>query len=284
MYKEITPNGYGIAIETKDKPLYSAQSKFQKVEILSSEGLGNILTLDELMMTTEKDEFFYHEMIVHIPMCSHPCPESVLVIGGGDGGTVREVLRHKTVKNVELCEIDGLVIEASKKFLPTIAGKLDDPRVKIFVEDAIEYIKDKKACYDVVLIDSTDPMGPGEGLFTDEFYTNIKESLKKGGIVVAQSESPFAQQKEMRMMYRLLHKVFKTVKPYAGPIPTYPGGYWSWAFCTDYIMGANTLAAPEIQDFERAKEIEENSKLYNIGLHKGVFAVPNFVRKIAEDA
>ncbi len=284
MYKEITPNGYGIAIETKDKPLYSAQSKFQKVEILSSEGLGNILTLDELMMTTEKDEFFYHEMIVHIPMCSHPCPESVLVIGGGDGGTVREVLRHKTVKNVELCEIDGLVIEASKKFLPTIAGKLDDPRVKIFVEDAIEYIKDKKACYDVVLIDSTDPMGPGEGLFTDEFYTNIKESLKKGGIVVAQSESPFAQPKEMRMMYRLLHKVFKTVKPYAGPIPTYPGGYWSWAFCTDYIMGANTLAAPEIQDFERAKEIEENSKLYNIGLHKGVFAVPNFVRKIAEDA
>ena len=284
MYKEITPNGYGIAIETKDKPLYSAQSKFQKVEILSSEGLGNILTLYELMMTTEKDEFFYHEMIVHIPMCSHPCPESVLVIGGGDGGTVREVLRHKTVKNVELCEIDGLVIEASKKFLPTIAGKLDDPRVKIFVEDAIEYIKDKKACYDVVLIDSTDPMGPGEGLFTDEFYTNIKESLKKGGIVVAQSESPFAQPKEMRMMYRLLHKVFKTVKPYAGPIPTYPGGYWSWAFCTDYIMGANTLAAPEIQDFERAKEIEENSKLYNIGLHKGVFAVPNFVRKIAEDA
>lgn len=207
-----------------------------------------------------------------------------MVIGGGDGGTVREVLRHKTVKNVELCEIDGLVIEASKKFLPTIAGKLDDPRVKIFVEDAIEYIKDKKACYDVVLIDSTDPMGPGEGLFTDEFYTNIKESLKKGGIVVAQSESPFAQPKEMRMMYRLLHKVFKTVKPYAGPIPTYPGGYWSWAFCTDYIMGANTLAAPEIQDFERAKEIEENSKLYNIGLHKGVFAVPNFVRKIAEDA
>ena len=136
----------------------------------------------------------------------------------------------------------------------------------------------------MVLIDSTDPMGPGEGLFTDEFYTNIKESLKKGGIVVAQSESPFAQPKEMRMMYRLLHKVFKTVKPYAGPIPTYPGGYWSWAFCTDYIMGANTLAAPEIQDFERAKEIEENSKLYNIGLHKGVFAVPNFVRKIAEDA
>lgn len=284
MYKEITPNGYGIAIETEDKPLYSAQSEFQKVEILSSKGLGNILTLDGLMMTTVEDEFFYHEMISHVPLCSHPCPESVLVIGGGDGGTVREVLKHKTVKNVELCEIDGLVIEASKQFLPTIAGKLDDNRVKIFVEDAIEYIKDKKARYDVVLIDSTDPMGPGEGLFTEEFYTNVKESLKDGGIVVAQSESPFANPKEMRMMYRLLHKVFKTVKPYAGPIPTYPGGYWSWAFCTDYTMEAKTIAAPEIQDIERAKEIEKTAKLYNTELHKGVFAVPNFVRKIAEDA
>ncbi len=277
MYKEITPNGYGIAIETAEKPLYSAQSEFQKVEILSSEGLGNILTLDGLMMTTEKDEFFYHEMISHIPLCSHPCPESVLVIGGGDGGTVREVLRHDSVKSVELCEIDGLVIEASKKFLPTIAGKLDDKRVKVFVQDAIEYIKDKKACYDVVLIDSTDPMGPGEGLFTEEFYTNVKNSLKEDGIVVAQSESPFANPKEMRMMYKLLRKVFKYVKPYAGPIPTYPGGYWSWAFCSE------TIDIPEIQDIKRAKEIEKDAKLYNTDLHRAVFCVPNFVRKIAED-
>lgn len=277
MYKEITPNGYGIAIETAEKPLYSAQSEFQKVEILSSEGLGNILTLDGLMMTTERDEFFYHEMISHIPLCSHPCPESVLVIGGGDGGTVREVLRHDSVKSVELCEIDGLVIEASKKFLPTIAGKLDDKRVKVFVQDAIEYIKDKKACYDVVLIDSTDPMGPGEGLFTEEFYTNVKNSLKEDGIVVAQSESPFANPKEMRMMYKLLQKVFKHVKPYAGPIPTYPGGYWSWAFCSE------TIDIPEIQDIKRAKEIEKDAKLYNTDLHRAVFCVPNFVRKIAED-
>ncbi len=278
MYKEITPNGYGIAIETEEKPLYSAQSEFQKVEILSSKGLGNILTLDGLMMTTVEDEFFYHEMISHIPLCSHPYPTSVLVIGGGDGGTVREVLRHNTVKNVELCEIDGLVIEASKQFLPTIAGKLDDERVSVYVEDAIEFIKGKKACYDVVLIDSTDPMGPGEGLFTEEFYTNVKNSLKEGGIVAAQSESPFANPKEMRMMYRLLRKVFKHVKPYAGPIPTYPGGYWSWSFCSE------TIDTPEIRDIQRAKEIEKNSKLYNTDLHKAVFCVPNFVRKIAEDA
>ena len=129
----------------------------------------------------------------------------------------------------------------------------------------------------MVLIDSTDPMGPGEGLFTEEFYTNVKNSLKEGGIVAAQSESPFANPKEMRMMYRLLRKVFKHVMPYAGPIPTYPGGYWSWAFCSE------TLAAPKVADQKRAEEIEKNSKLYNTGLHEAVFKVPNFVRKIAED-
>ena len=276
LYKEITPNGYGIAIETEGDILYSKQSEFQKVEIFKSRGLGNVLTLDGLMMTTVEDEFFYHEMISHIPLCSHKNPENVLVIGGGDGGTVREVLLHDTVKNVDLCEIDGLVIEASKKLLPTIAGKLDDKRVNIYVEDAIEFIKNKKNCYDVVLIDSTDPMGPGEGLFTEEFYNNVKESLKEGGIVTPQSESPFANQNEMRKMYILLHKVFKTVLPYCGPIPTYPGGYWSWAFCTNDNDNS-------IKNEARAIKIEQNAKLYNRELHKGVFMVPNFVRKLANN-
>lgn len=276
LYKEITPNGYGIAIETEGELLYSKQSEFQSVEIFKSKGLGNVLTLDGLMMTTVEDEFFYHEMITHIPLCSHKNPENVLVIGGGDGGTVREVLKHDTVKNVDLCEIDGLVIEASKEFLPTIAGKLDDKRVNIYVEDAIEFIKDKKNCYDVVLIDSTDPMGPGEGLFTEEFYTNVKESLKEGGIVTPQSESPFANKNEMRKMYILLNKVFKTVKPYAGPIPTYPGGYWSWAFCS--VDNDNS-----IKDIKRAKKVESISKLYNTELHSGAFCVPTFVRKIANN-
>ncbi len=276
MYQEITPNGYGIAIETVGEKLYSKQSEFQKVEIFKSKGLGNVLTLDDLMMTTTEDEFFYHEMITHIPMNSHPNPKNVLVIGGGDGGTVREVLKHDTVQSVDLCEIDGLVIEASKEFLPTIAGKLDDPRVNIYVEDAIEFIKDKKDCYDVILIDSTDPMGPGVGLFTVDFYTNIKNSLKKGGIVVPQSESPFAQKKEFKNTYILLNKVFDTVLPYTGPVPTYPSGYWSWAFCTNDNDNS-------IKDMKRAKKIEEGAKLYNTELHKGVFCVPNFVRKLANN-
>ncbi len=273
---EIELTGFGLSLDVEGENLYSKKSEFQQVDIFKSKTLGNVLTLDGLMMTTVEDEFFYHEMIAHIPLCSHKNPENVLVIGGGDGGTVREVLKHPSVKNVDLCEIDALVIEASKMFLPSIAGKLDDKRVNIYVEDAIEFIKTKKNCYDVVLVDSTDPMGPGVGLFTEEFYTNVKESLKKGGIVTPQSESPFANKNEMKNMYILLKKVFKTVLPYCGPIPTYPGGYWSWAFCSD--DNDNT-----IKDIKRAELIEKDAKLYNTKLHNAVFAVPNFVRKIVDN-
>ena len=144
-YHEITPAGFGIAIKA-GKVLFSEQSEFQKVEIFETESkLGRVLTLDDLMMTTEGDEFHYHEMIAHIPMINHKCPKSVLVIGGGDGGTVREVLKHKTVERVVLCEIDGMVIDACKKYLPTISCGLDDKRVEILVQDAIEYIKDKSS-------------------------------------------------------------------------------------------------------------------------------------------
>ncbi len=182
-YQEITPAGFGIAIKQKEV-LFSKQSPFQKVEIFDTDStLGRVLTIDDLMMTTEGDEYHYHEMIAHIPMMHHKAPKTVLVIGGGDGGTVREVLKHDTVEKVVLCEIDGMVIEACKKYLPTISCELDNPKCEIRVEDAIEYIKDKKNMFDIVLIDSTDPLGPGEGLFTEEFYTNVKESLKEGGIM-----------------------------------------------------------------------------------------------------
>ena len=181
-YKEITPNGYGIAIKKKST-LFSEQSEFQKVEIIESDStLGKFLTLDDLMMCTEGDEFYYHEMISHIPMMHHKSPKSVLVIGGGDGGTVREVLKHKTVEKVVLCEIDGMVIDACKKYLPSMACELDNPKVEIKVEDAIEFIKDKTNEYDVVLIDSTgstvseqnaQSTHPAQQL-TNIFYMNVK--------------------------------------------------------------------------------------------------------------
>lgn len=273
-YHEITPAGFGIAIKA-GKVLFSDKSDFQKVEIFETDSqLGRVLTLDDLMMTTEGDEFHYHEMIAHIPMMHHKCPKSVLVIGGGDGGTVREVLKHKTVERVVLCEIDGMVIEACKKYLPTIACELDNPKVEIRVADAIEYIKDKKNEFDIILIDSTDPMGPGEGLFTEEFYTNVKNSLKEGGIVAAQSESPVANKEEIKKMYNLLKKVFPVCSTYTSNIPTYPGGYWAWAFCSKDVKPLSYFAE------DRYEDIVKSCKIYNKDYHNSRFALPNYLKEL----
>lgn len=276
-YKEITPNGYGIAIKKKST-LFSDKSEFQKVEIIESDStLGRFLTLDDLMMCTEGDEFYYHEMISHIPMMHLKAPKSVLVIGGGDGGTIREVLKHNTVEKVVLCEIDGMVIDACKKYLPTMACELDNPKVEIKVEDAIEFIKDKKDEYDIVLIDSTDPMGPGEGLFTEEFYTNVKKSLKKGGILCAQSESPVAQKDAIEKMYKLLKKVFPITSTFTSPIPTYPGGYWAWAFCSEEVEPLSYYAQ------EREDDIVKTCKIYNKDYHYARFALPNYLKELVSE-
>lgn len=273
-YKEITPAGFGIAIKVKEV-LFSDQSPFQKVEIIDTDSaLGKILTLDDLMMTTEGDEQFYHEMISHIPMMHHKSPKSVLVIGGGDGGTVREVLKHSCVEKVVLCEIDGMVIDACKKYLPTIAGELDNPKVEVLVQDAIEYIKNKENEFDIVLIDSTDPMGPGEGLFTEEFYTNVKKSLKKGGIVTAQSESPVVNKEEIKKMYTLLKKVFPITSTFTSPIPTYPGGYWAWAFCSEEVQPLSYI------DEKRCEEVTKTCKIYNKEYHQARFALPSFLKEL----
>lgn len=272
-YTEKYDNILGLTFKIKDI-LHCEQSEFQKVEVVDTLAYGKMLLLDGLVMTTEKDEFFYHEMISHIPMLSHPNPERVLVVGGGDGGTVREVLKHPSVKEVVLCEIDGAVIEVSKKYLPSIAGKLDDPRVTINVEDAIEYMKRQNKNFDVILIDSTDPMGPGEGLFTEDFYTNVKNALKENGVMAAQSESPIMNQKELGLISNLLKKVFPIVKTYIAPVPTYPGSFWSWTFCSETV---NPL---DIKNETSAEEIEKQAKLYNREFHKSVFALPNFIRDI----
>ncbi len=276
LYHEITPEGFGIAIE-KGENLYHKTSPYQVVDVFESRAFGNVLTLDGLMMVTEKDEFFYHEMIAHIPLLTHNNPKNVLVIGGGDGGTVREILKHESVEHVDLVEIDELVVEASKKYFPKVAFELDNPKVSVLIQDAIDFIKDKKNVYDVVLIDSTDPIGPGVGLFNENFYNNVKKALKKGGIVVPQTEGPFAQSENFKKTYQLLNKVFKFVAPYVGPMPTYPGGYWSWGFCSDDVE----IPSVDKIDVNRAKKIEKTCKIYNLALHEAVFKVPNFVRELA---
>ena len=275
-FTEKYKDSFGLSLKV-ESTLFHAKSQFQAIDVFETKSFGRMLTLDGMVMTTEKDEFIYHEMISHIPMLVHPCPKNVLVIGGGDGGTIREVLKYPSVEKAVLCEIDGMVIDACREFLPSIAGKLNDPKVEIQVCDGVEYISKQKNRFDVIIIDSTDPLGPGEGLFTEEFYCNVRDALKSDGIMTAQSESPIANQREIKLIYSLLNKVFPVVKSYVAPIPTYPGGYWSWAFCSKNINPLDNINS------EVAAKIEKTSKYYNSEIHKAAFALPNFLRDLVEN-
>jgi spermidine synthase len=256
------------------KVLHSCQSKYQRLDVLETKGFGRILTLDGLMMVTERDEFVYHEMIAHVPLLVHPNPTKVLVIGGGDGGTIREVLRHDCVQEAVLCEIDEEVVNASRKFLPGVAVGLNHPRAKIHIGDGVEFIRNSEPnTYDVIVIDSTDPIGPGVGLFSGDFYNSVKKALKKGGIVMAQCESPWENGIDLGKVYGNLKAAFSHVYSMTGTIPTYPFGYWSWGFASDEIHPFHKIQT------ERATAIERGTKYYNQEIHKGAFAIPNFLKQ-----
>lgn len=254
--------------------LHSTQSEFQRVDILDTTGFGRVMTLDGLMMVTERDEFVYHEMISHIPLLSHPNPKRVLVIGGGDGGTLREVLRHDCVEEAVLCEIDGAVIDASRKFLPFVAVGLNHPRAKVHVADGVDFVKKSpNASFDIVLVDSTDPIGPGVGLFSESFYKEVRRILKPDGIVAAQCESPWENGIDLAKIYKNLNAAYGNVYAYSGSIPTYPFGYWSWGFASDAQHPWEKI------DMKRAQAIEKTTKYYNTDMHRGVFAIPNFLKQ-----
>lgn len=276
-YTEIHEGKFGQTFKIKDV-LFSGQSDFQKVDVYDLEFFGKTLVLDGLMMTNERDEFVYHEMIAHIPMLSHPNPKRILVIGGGDGGTVREVLRHPSVEEVVLCEIDGMVIDACREHIPVIAGQLSDPRVTINVADGAAYIAEQKDAFDVILIDSTDPIGPGEGLFNDKFYTDVKEALTENGVMVNQSESPFSQEDAFVKVQRLLRRVFPVVKPYFTAVPTYPSSHWSWSFCSKGVT-------PFTDDAEtRMAALEKVNRFTNRDVMRAVFALPNYMQALIHQA
>lgn len=254
--------------------LYHGQSEFQAIDIVDTVAKGRMLLLDGMIMTCEQDEFIYHEMIAHIPMLAHPNPRTVLVIGGGDGGTIREVLKHPTVERAVLCEIDGEVIEVCKRFLPTIAGKLEDPRVEIEVRDGAAYIAEHPDTFDVILIDSTDPIGPGEKLFTEQFYRNTLAALTQNGIMACQSESPISVPDECRRINKLHTAVFPFVQPYTACIPTYPGAQWTWTFCSKGIKPFDSV------NDQLAAELEKTCRYFNRDIHKAAFVLPNYAREV----
>ena len=262
-----------------NRQLHSEQSEYQRIDVFESPEFGRFLTLDGLMMLTEKDEFIYHEMITHVAMASNPEIKNVLVIGAGDGGTVRELTRYETIQNIDMVEIDKRVVEVSREYLPVTACKLDDPRVHIFYDDGLRCVRSKEKQYDLIIVDSTDPFGPGEGLFTSEFYGNCHNALTEKGILVNQHESPYYADdaKAMQRAHRRIREFFSICRVYQVHIPTYPSGHWLFGF-------ASNVVDPLMADGERWNSLGIKTKYYNTDLHKGCFAIPNYVKELLDHA
>ncbi|MDC3414963.1 polyamine aminopropyltransferase [Aquibacillus sp. 3ASR75-11] len=263
---------FGITAKVK-QTLHTEQTDFQKLDMIETEEWGNMLVLDGMVMTTQKDEFVYHEMIAHVPLFTHPSPKHVLVVGGGDGGVIREILKHKQVEKATLVEIDGKVIEYSKKYIPKIAGALDDPRVEVKVADGFKHIAESKRAYDVIMVDSTEPVGPAVGLFTKGFYDGISKALKEDGILVAQTDNPWFKADLIKQVYGDVQEIFPITRLYTANIPTYPSGLWT------FTMGSKIHDPLKVKE-ERFTEIETN--YYTKELHYASFALPKFVKDLTE--
>ncbi|UCD71247.1 MAG: polyamine aminopropyltransferase [Syntrophobacterales bacterium] len=263
----------GNTIKVKER-IFSGRSEYQEIEIVDTYHYGRTLILEGSVQLTEKDEFTYHEMISHIPLFTHPNPERVLVIGGGDGGTIREVMKHPTVIQAQLAEIDPLVIEKSKQFLPFVSCELENPRVEIIIQDGMQYVKHHKGIFDVVLIDSPDPVGPAVGLYQKEFFEDVHKALKDDGIMVGQSESPFFDQTIVRPLYTILKPLFPIRKMYLAPVPSYPSGLWSFVFCSKRY---DPILHYRLEDFHR---LNLKTRYYNEAIHQAAFALPNFIQEL----
>jgi len=271
-----------LSLRFTGEVFYDQQTPFQRVRILESYKYGKMLALDDMVMTTEKDEFHYHEMISHPSLFMHPNPKNVLVIGGGDGGTIREVLRHSGVEKVTMVEIDGAVIEACKEHLPKIAAAFDDPKLTLLVDDGIAFIeKAESETYDVILVDGSDPVGPAEGLFSVSFYTHCYRALKRDGILVAQGESPKFNEKAFRELNLTLQSIFgKENAPVSlFFVPTYPTGMWSFQYgMKGNIKRLHDSKTESIDAFVR----DQGLRYYNAAIHQSSFALPNFVKTLIQ--
>ena len=262
-----------------DRQLYSGYSDFQRIDVFESPEFGRFLTLDGYMMLTEKDEFIYHEMITHIPMAVHPDPKKILVIGAGDGGVVRELVRYPEVERIDLVEIDEMAVEISKKYLPTTAGQLENERVHIYYEDGLKFIRRCRDEYDLIIVDSTDPFGPGEGLFTREFYGNCYKALKSDGIMVNQHESPFYSEDAIacQRAHKRIVESFPISRVYQAHIPTYPSGHWLFGFASKKYHPLRNLREQEWN----ARGLK--TRYYTTMLHKGAFYLPAYVEEMLKD-
>ncbi len=274
-YTENHQEDVKFSIKVKEH-LHSEKSEFQQLDFFTSDTFGKFFTLDGLMMVTEKDEFIYHDMITHVSMAVNPDIKRVLVIGGGDGGTVREVLRYDHVEHVDMVEIDERVVRLCQKYLPQTACKLDnDERLTLHFEDGLKFVQDAEAeSYDLILVDSTDPIGPGEGLFTYEFYNNCKRVLSEDGILINQHESPYYDDyaHEMKRSHSKIKETFPIAEVYQFHMPTYPSGHWLFGFASKKYDPIKDLKA------DQWNALGLKTKYYNTDIHVGAFMLPSYVR------
>jgi len=264
----------------RNTPLYAGKTKFQDVEIFENDALGRVLALDGIVQTTERDEYVYHEMLVHPPMFAHGAVRDVLIVGGGDGGALREVVRHP-VERVTMVDIDGEVIDLSKKYLPQLsAGAFDDARAEIIVGDGVRFVEETAKRFDLIIVDSTDPIGPGEGLFTKRFYARCAEILTERGLVITQNGVPFLQPEELRRTWQRFDGTFSNRGFYLIVVPTYYGGFMALGWGSNGL----DLAAPDPAAIEdRVAKAGLEMRYYNPAVHRGAFALPAFIGDLLVD-
>ncbi|MCK5163145.1 MAG: spermidine synthase [Desulfobacula sp.] len=273
-FSEICPMWPGISLSLEiEDVLYSKKSKFQQIDMYQTKNHGKMLVLDGIIQLTQSDEFAYQEMLAHIPLFAHPNPENVLVVGGGDGGILREAGRHTCVKKIDFCEIDEDVIKVSKEFLPDLACGFDDPRVKIHITDGNVYVQEQKNKYDVIIVDSSDPIGPGEALFERPFYEGLKAALRQNGIIATQGESFFLHKECVTNLVKITKDLFQIQAYSYFLVPTYPGGH----------LGINLGSlGPQLKKPCRTirEEFQKQLKYYCPEIHEASFVLPYFAQKM----
>ena len=274
--REPLHNGWAQTLRA-DEVLYDSATDHQRLKVFQNAIFGRVLTLDDVVQTTEGDNFVYHEMLTHVPILAHGAARRVCIVGGGDGGMAREVLRHTSVEHVTMVEIDAGVVEFSKRYLPTLSqGAFDDPRLNLVIADGADFMRETEGGFDVIIVDSTDPIGPGEVLFTDTFYGHAKRALTPGGILVTQNGVPFMQGDELTNTMRAFQALFADATCYLAMIPTYAGGPMAFGWGTD--GDARQVPLETLQDRFAAANLRTDC--YTPEVHKGAFALPGYVLKL----
>jgi len=271
----------GIRVRLKaDRILFDTETDHQRLVIFENSRFGKVMSLDGVVQLTAADEFIYHEMITHLPLLAHGHAENVLIVGGGDGGSLREALKHRDLKSITLCEIDESVIELCREHFPHVsAGAFDDPRTDVVIADGTKFVAETDKRFDVIVIDSTDPIGPGAVLFTPEFYAGCKRCLADGGILVTQNGVPFMQGSELADSIKAFRGLFRDASTYLASTPTYFGGPMAYGWATDNLA-LRRLSRDVIAT--RFKEAVLETRYYNPEIHIAAFALPGYVRELID--